>query len=146
MEMKVRKSLCASSLLNLVHSVFSKIPDTRSFIQRKSIPLKDHLMSGLAIFGLKFPSLLQYDRNRNNLAIEENLKNLYRVNEPPSDTYLRERLDEVDPKYLRPHEVPYLLGNSRKAKKQLGWHPQVSLEGLAQTMYDFDLKEVQKNV
>ena len=53
---------------------------------------------------------------------------------------------EIDHKYLRPHEVPYLLGNSRKAKKQLGWHPQVSLEGLAQTMYDFDLKEVQKNV
>jgi len=53
---------------------------------------------------------------------------------------------EIDPKYLRPHEVPYLLGNSRKAKKQLGWYPQVSLEGLAQTMYDFDLKEVQKNV
>ena len=100
MKMKIRKSLCASSLLNLVHGVFSKIPNTR-ITQKNSIPLKDHLMSGLAIFGLKFPSLLQYDRNRNDSAIKENLKNLYRINEPPSDTYLRERLDEVDPKYLR---------------------------------------------
>jgi len=56
----------------------------------------------LAIFGLKFPSLLQYDRRRSDEPIERNLKNLYHINEPPSDTYLRERLDEVDPDCLRP--------------------------------------------
>jgi hypothetical protein len=30
------------------------------------------------------------------------LKSLYHVNNPPSDTYLRERLDEVNPDDLRP--------------------------------------------
>jgi GDPmannose 4,6-dehydratase len=56
------------------------------------------------------------------------------------------RYVEIDPKYLRPHEVPHLLGNSAKAKKQLGWQPQVSFERLAQTMYESDLKEIRKNV
>ena len=53
---------------------------------------------------------------------------------------------EINPKYLRPHEVPYLLGNSTKAKKQLGWQPRVSFESLAQTMYESDLKEARRNV
>ena len=53
---------------------------------------------------------------------------------------------EINPKYLRPHEVPYLLGNSTKAKNQLGWQPRVSFENLAQTMYEADLKEALRNV
>src|SRR5262249_5607603 len=35
-------------------------------------------------------------------VIAQNLRDLYHVNAPPSDTYLRERLDEVDPESLRP--------------------------------------------
>jgi hypothetical protein len=58
-------------------------------------------MCGLAIFGLKFPSLLKYDRDRSEPAIEQNLKALYHVHTPPSDTYLRERLDQVDMHLLR---------------------------------------------
>ncbi|HFE36968.1 MAG TPA: hypothetical protein ENK06_00940 [Gammaproteobacteria bacterium] len=54
-------------------------------------------MPGLAIFGLKYPSLLQFDKNRNEERIKANLQTLYRVEQAPSDTYLRERLDEVDP-------------------------------------------------
>lgn len=57
-------------------------------------------MSGLSVFGLKFPSLLQYDQQRK--ILDENLKALYRVEHFPSDTYLRERLDELDPKHIRP--------------------------------------------
>ncbi len=57
-------------------------------------------MSGLAVFGLKFPSLLQYDQNRKTL--DDNLRNLYHINPPPSDTYLRERLDELDPMFVHP--------------------------------------------
>ena len=59
-------------------------------------------MSGLAVFGLKFPSLLDYDKSRKDPAIESNLKDLYHVKNPPSDTYMRERLDELNPQYLRP--------------------------------------------
>jgi len=97
-----RNSLSASALINAVHQKFSKIPEIRQFGTNTFIPLREHLMSGLAVFGLKFPSLLQYDRERKKPPIEENLKTLYHVKTPPSDTYLRERLDEVDPISLRP--------------------------------------------
>jgi len=97
-----QKSLIAPSLIKEVYKKFLKIPDPRSFDKTPKITLTDHLMSGLAIFGLKFPSLLQYDRKRKDPEIESNLKNLYHVQTPPSDTYLGERLDEVDPNHLRP--------------------------------------------
>lgn len=51
----------------------------------------------------------------------------------------------LDERYLRPHEVPYLLGNAGKAKEQLNWTPRVSFEELAQMMYNEDLQEVQNN-
>ncbi len=57
-------------------------------------------MSGFAVFGLKFPSLLKYDQNRRTL--DHNLLSLYHIKQPPSDTYMRERLDELDPRFLRP--------------------------------------------
>jgi hypothetical protein len=58
-------------------------------------------MSGLAVFGLKYPSLLQFDQSRYDEVLRHNLKSLYFVDEVPSDTYMRERLDEVDPLLLR---------------------------------------------
>ena len=95
-----RKDLGIPSLIAHIQKLFSKITDPREF-DRPSIPLVDHLMSGLAVFGLKCPSLLDYDRKRKSEATEKNLRNLYLVNTPPSDSYLRERLDEVDPNSLR---------------------------------------------
>lgn len=58
-------------------------------------------MSGLAVFGLKFPSLLKFDESKNEKKTQHNLQTLYRVSQTPSDTYMRERCDEVDPKELR---------------------------------------------
>ena len=46
---------------------------------------------------------------------------------------------EIDPQFMRPNEVPYLLGDSTKARKILGWEPKVSMEQLARMMYDSDL-------
>jgi len=97
-----KKHLSAPGLLQNIYNIFKKVPDTRKFSTIGTIPLIDHLMSGLAVFGLKCSSLLEFDRKRKNPPTEENLKNLYHVNSTPSDTYMRERLDEVDPKFLRP--------------------------------------------
>lgn len=97
-----KKHLSAPGLLQNVYNSFKKIPDTREFSTSGAIPLTSHLMSGLAVFGLKCSSLLEFDRKRKNPPTAENLKSLYQVNTVPSDTYLRERLDEVDPKFLRP--------------------------------------------
>ena len=96
-----RKNLGIPSLIAHLQRLFSKIPDPRS-LKQSDISIADHLMSGLAVFGLKCASLLDYDRKRKNAATAHNLRNLYLVKNPPSDTYLRERLDEVDPERIRP--------------------------------------------
>jgi hypothetical protein len=51
---------------------------------------------------LKCPSLLDFDKKRSDNIIAQNLYNLYHVKTTPCDTYLRERLDQVDPESLRP--------------------------------------------
>lgn len=96
-----RKDLSIPSLIAHIHKGFSKIKDPRP-VAKSNISIVDHLMSGLAVFSLKCSSLLDYDRKRANEVTGQNLRNLYMVNTPPSDTYLRERLDEVNPDDLRP--------------------------------------------
>ena len=54
------------------------------------------------MFSLKYSSLLQFDQSAEDEKIRHNLGSLYGVDHVPSDTYLRTRLDEVDPKKLRP--------------------------------------------
>lgn len=97
-----RKHLSAPGLINAVYHQFSKIPDPQEFTRKNTITLKEHLMSGLAVFGLKCPSLLDYDRKRQDAATARNLRDLYHVENPPCDTYLRERLDQVNQDALRP--------------------------------------------
>jgi len=50
---------------------------------------------------------------------------------------------EIDPRYYRPTEVNFLLGDATKAKKVLGWEPKVTFGELARMMVDADMKEVQ---
>jgi GDPmannose 4,6-dehydratase len=46
----------------------------------------------------------------------------------------------VDPKYYRPVEVDYLLGDYSKAKKVLGWKPKVKFKELVKIMLIADIK------
>ena len=69
---------------------------------RRTLGYARGLMSGLAVFGLKFPSLLQFDSGLDDPVIKHNLQTLYKVKEAPCDTYMREKLDQVDPRSLRP--------------------------------------------
>ena len=45
----------------------------------------------------------------------------------------------VDPSLLRPAEVEHLLGDSTKARNELGWEPKVSFRQLIEMMVDADL-------
>ena len=45
---------------------------------------------------------------------------------------------EVSPKYFRPSEVEQLLGDASKAKKVLGWEPEVSFAELVRIMTEAD--------
>jgi GDPmannose 4,6-dehydratase len=45
----------------------------------------------------------------------------------------------IDPAFFRPAEVDVLLGDPAKAKAQLGWEPEISLEQMIVEMVDADL-------
>lgn len=48
---------------------------------------------------------------------------------------------EIDPKYFRPTEVDLLIGDASKAKKELGWKPEISFKELVKMMCKHDMKE-----
>ena len=56
----------------------------------------------------------------------------------------KETIIKVDPRYFRPTEVDFLLGESEKAKKELGWVPKTTLEELIKEMIEFDKEEAKK--
>ena len=51
-----------------------------------------------------------------------------------------EKYVESSKKYFRPNEVNYLLGDSTKAQKELGWKPQTSFKELVKMMVESDLE------
>lgn len=97
---KLRKKLSAPGLLATVRKSFDSIADLRR--EGSPISLADALMSGLAVFSLKYPSLLQFDQQRDDPAEAHNLRTLYGVQQAPCDTQMREIIDEVGPPSLRP--------------------------------------------
>jgi GDPmannose 4,6-dehydratase len=48
----------------------------------------------------------------------------------------------IDPALLRPAEVDHLLGDASKARKQLGWSPEINFRQLVEMMVDADLERV----
>ena len=47
---------------------------------------------------------------------------------------------ETDTRYFRPTEVDYLQGDSTKARRLLGWQPEISFEDLVRSMVERDLE------
>ena len=93
---KGRTHLSADALFRLVRTGFANLPDHRS--GDAEISLRDALMSAFAMFSLKSPSLLAFDKER----AEGNLGTIYGIEHVPCDTQMREILDPVSPASLRP--------------------------------------------
>jgi len=53
---------------------------------------------------------------------------------------------KTDPKFYRPAEVHLLLGDSTKARVNLGWRPEVDFPGLIRMMVDADMARVQAGI
>jgi GDPmannose 4,6-dehydratase len=47
---------------------------------------------------------------------------------------------EIDPRYFRPTEVDFLLGDASKAREKLGWRPRVTFKELVRRMVEHDLE------
>ena len=50
----------------------------------------------------------------------------------------------MDPKFLRPADVDFLVADAAKARTKLGWEPAVTFEELIQMMVDADLEALKK--
>lgn len=128
---KLRKALSAPGLLATIRKGFRRVPDHRA--GSPPIALEDALMSGLAIFGLKCPSLLQFDQQRREPVEAHNLRTLYGVEQVPCDTQMREILDGVDPGCLRPAFKavfsPLQRGKGLESYQYLGGHYLLSVDG-----------------
>lgn len=131
----VRKYLSADGLHEVV----------RHSLRRETLPTcvgseyswQDCVMSGLAIFGFKFPSLLQFEKLKATApTIRRNLRHLYGVQKAPSDTCLRERLDQVSPQQLRrPFKTIFAClqrGKMLENYRYLDGHYIVSIDGTGQ--------------
>lgn len=96
-------TLSAKGLISTARDAFKQVkaPIKGNQGLAKEISITDCLTAALAIFKLKYPSLLQFEKAKSKQHIAQNLKNLFGLKRVPCDTYMRERLDEIDLKDLR---------------------------------------------
>jgi hypothetical protein len=124
---KGRKHLSADALFDFVRSGFANIPDDRR--SDTDIALTDALMAAFAMFSLKSPSLLAFDKER----VEGNLQTIYGIARAPCDTYRRERIDPVSPESLRPVFTGVFRqlqrGKALEAMRFLDGHYLLALDG-----------------
>ena len=113
--LRLNKYFSAPALLDQIRKDFEKLPDPRRSGQQFSLP--DVLMSGLAVFGLKYPSLLKFDEKRDEERVRANLRNLYGVFQAPCDTQLRTVLDAVSPDEWR---LPFISIHQQLQSQKVG--------------------------
>jgi GDPmannose 4,6-dehydratase len=53
---------------------------------------------------------------------------------------------KIDPSYFRPTEVETLLGDPSKAKNQLGWVPEITVQEMCREMVRHDLQQAKQQV
>ncbi len=51
----------------------------------------------------------------------------------------------IDPRYFRPTEVDSLLGDPTKAKNELGWVPEITVQEMCKEMVAFDLEQAKQH-
>ena len=63
------------------------------------------------------------------------------VDEVGRDARSGQVLVQIDPRFFRPAEVDFLIGNPAKAKEKLGWEPETDFEALIAMMVEHDVRE-----
>jgi hypothetical protein len=116
--MRPLKSLTLESVIATLSATFLKIGDQRDSAKVK-YALHDVLMSGFAVMFFHHPSLLQFQERMKQKRDRCNLETIFHVKSVPSDTQMREILDDVSPESLRPL-LPKLFEKARRA----GWTEQ----------------------
>lgn len=123
--------LSYDSLYSLCKAFYAQLPDHRA--SNASIKLSDFFMSAMAMFQLKYPSLLTLDKGRTEKE-NGNLRQLFGIKTVPSDTRMRETLDEITPSKVQPL-FGQILGELEKSGKLkhyevLGGHMLAPMDGV----------------
>lgn len=64
------------------------------------------------------------------------------IEETGVDAATGKTLVQVDPTFFRPAEVDFLRGDASKAKRELGWHAETTVEKLAELMVQADIERI----
>ena len=128
-----RKHLSMPGMLRDVREYFDSVPDP---VASRGLTLSDCLMTGLAVFSLKMTSMLSFDekiRLDESSVPAQNFRSLFGVDRIPSDTRVRERLDNVDPHSVRPALKNVFAGMQRGKVLEnwtmLGGHYLIAIDG-----------------
>lgn len=117
---QTREPFTHRSLLSLVRKELDQNYEDKS--NKYEILTVDCLASALAMFSLKYPSLLQFDKDRTieESALQHNLRRLYGVKKAPCDTQMRERLDGLDLSGIRA-SLKAIIGRLQRGKVLEQW-------------------------
>ncbi|MFO7760413.1 MAG: hypothetical protein ACQES8_05230 [Thermodesulfobacteriota bacterium] len=114
----MRAHLNADKLFPQIHRDFAKVENHCA--GNSQIPLDDVLMSGFAMFSLKNPSLLAFDKRR--LESPSSIHTVYGVGQTPCDSQMRDILDPISPKALRrPFRSVFAQLQRGKAMEKITW-------------------------
>ena len=102
---------------------YNGIPQEYVFSSDKTHTIKEFVEKAFNCAGIKGKWI---GENEHTMYIDENNKVLVQVN----------------PKFYRPAEVELLLGNSNRARSELGWSPKYSFEQLVNQMIEADIKSI----
>ena len=101
LDYRKRKILSADGLIGLLGKSFSKIADLRG--DKIKFSLKDSLLTSFAAFSLKYDSFNSFfDDLDESESKKISIKNLYKVQNVPSATRLKEIVDPIPSENLRP--------------------------------------------
>lgn len=95
LSVRTRRFLSADALFALLRTRFKSVEDDRKESDL-TYPMVDVLMSALAMFVFKDPSLLAFEDRQD----DPSLKNIFKIDKIPSDTQMREILDPIDVEHL----------------------------------------------
>ena len=63
-----------------------------------------------------------------------------------SQNLIGKEIIRINPRYFRPTEVDTLLGDSLKAKNDLGWKSEISVEEMCKEMVEEDYKSARRQL
>jgi len=113
--MRPLQKLTFDAFRDILATTFAAIADQRD-LRRITWELPAVLMSAFAMLFFQHPSLLEYQRRMQKRTGRSNLERVFRVEEIPSDTQMREILDGVPTEPLR-RVLPQIFEQMRR----VGW-------------------------